>query len=343
MLRDELLRRFPALATLPPHTEVVGGAVRDLMLHVEPADVDVECDEPQACASRLSKVITLGRGDLQVYRVVLEDRIYDFSRRMDLGRRDFTMNAIAIDLTSGQMRDPFDGVADIERRNVRMISPANFQDDPLRMLRAVRLAVQFDFVVEAETIAVIRHRAGQIVTVAAERVRYELDAIFSMNRFRRAVALLHETALDEPLFGYAFDAERFHDADLSMAGSDALLLKDPRAFARRWKWSGALLREVLTLQGLMRDASVIALYDAGESIARQLPALLRTVGREPVTIPEIFNTRSLLDGNEIAALAGIEEGPRLGAIKRALLEAQLRGEVRTREEAVKFVRVSSRP
>ena len=65
MLRDELLRRFPALATLPPHTEVVGGAVRDLMLHVEPADVDVECDEPLGCASRVGKVITLGRGDLR--------------------------------------------------------------------------------------------------------------------------------------------------------------------------------------------------------------------------------------------------------------------------------------
>jgi tRNA nucleotidyltransferase/poly(A) polymerase len=337
MLRDELLRRFPALATLPAHAEAVGGAVRDLMLRVEPADVDVECDEPLACASQVGKVITLGRGDLQVYRVVHEDRIYDFSRRMDLGRRDFTMNAIAIDLTTGTMRDPFDGVADIERRNVRMISPGNFQDDPLRMLRAVRLAVQFDFAVDAETMAAIRRRAGQIVAVAAERVRYELDAIFSMNRFRRAVALLHETALDEPLFGYAFDAQRFHDAVVSMAGSYALLLRDPRAFARRWKWSGALLREVLTLQGLMRDASVIALYDAGESIARQLPALLRTVGREPVAIPDIFNTRSLLDGNEIAALAGVEEGPRLGAIKRALLEAQLRGDVRTREEAEKFV------
>jgi hypothetical protein len=128
-----------------------------------------------------------------------------------------------------------------------------------------------------------------------------------------------------------------------MAGSYALLLPDARGFARRWKWSGALLREVLTLQGLMRDASVIALYDAGEPIARQLPALLQTIGREPVAIPEIFNTRSLLDGNEIAALAGIEEGPRLGAIKRALLEAQLRGEVRTREEAEQFVLMSSRP
>jgi tRNA nucleotidyltransferase (CCA-adding enzyme) len=151
MLRDELLRRFPALASLPPHTEVIGGAIRDLMLGAEPADVDIECDEPLQCSSRLGKVIPLGRGDLQVYRVVLDGRVYDFSQRTDLGRRDFTMNAIALDLTTGEQRDPYDGAADIGRRLVRMIHAKNFQDDPLRMLRAVRLALQFNFTIDATT------------------------------------------------------------------------------------------------------------------------------------------------------------------------------------------------
>jgi tRNA nucleotidyltransferase/poly(A) polymerase len=338
MLRDELVRRFPALASLPPHSEVIGGAIRDLLLGVEPADVDVECDEPLSCASRLGKVITLGRGDLQVYRVVLGDRVYDFSQRTDLGRRDFTMNAIALDLTTGEQRDPYDGAADIRRRLVRMINPNNLQDDPLRMLRAVRLAVQFDFAIDEDTITAIRRRAARIVTVAAERVTYELHTIFSMNQFRRAVALLHETGLDEPLFGYAFDAQRYHADNLSLAAAYALLVRDPRTFAEHWRWSDALLRQVLTLQRLPRGYDTIALWDAGEETARQLPALFRAIGREPIVIPDIFAIRSLLDGNEIAALTGIEAGPRLGAIKRALLEAQLRGEVRTREEAEKFVR-----
>jgi tRNA nucleotidyltransferase/poly(A) polymerase len=338
MLRDELLRRFPALASLPPHTEVIGGAIRDLMLGTEPADVDVECDEPLAIASQLGNVITLGRGDLQVYRVVLGHRVYDFSQRTDLGRRDFTMNAIALDLTSGEQRDPYDGVADIRRRLVRMIQERNFQDDPLRMLRAVRLAVQFDFAIDESTMTAIRRRAAQVITVAAERVTYELHAIFSMNQFRRAVTLLHETGLDEPLFGYVFDSQRYHADDLSPAAAYALLVRDPRAFAERWRWSDALLRQVLTLQKLTRECNAIALWDAGESIANQLPALLRAAGREPVVIPDIFATKALLDGNEIAALTGIEAGPRLGALKRALLEAQLRGEVRTREEAERFVR-----
>src|SRR5438128_4013365 len=159
MLREPLVSQFPKLVHLPKGTIAVGGAVRDLLLNIEALDVDVECDDPLACASALGKVITLGRGDLTVYRVVVDDRVYDFSRKTDLGRRDFTMNAIAVDLTSGDVRDPFDGQQDIARRLVRMIHPRNLEEDPLRMLRAVRLAIRFDFAADGATIAAIRRRA----------------------------------------------------------------------------------------------------------------------------------------------------------------------------------------
>jgi tRNA nucleotidyltransferase/poly(A) polymerase len=329
MLRDALLRQFPKLAQLPANTEAIGGAVRDVLLGAAPLDVDVECDDALACASSLGKVITLGRGDLAVYRVVVDDRVYDFSRRTDLGRRDFTINAIAVNLTTGDVRDPFDGGDDIRRRVVRMIQARNFDDDPLRMLRAVRLAVRLDFNIDEPTITAIRRRAGRVVTVAAERVTYELHAILSAGKFRRAVRLLSETALDEALLGYPVDPERFREDDVSLAASYALLLRDPRQFAKRWRWSDALLRDVLTLQQLMRDPTPIALYDAGEDLARQLPI--------PAQMPD-FSIKPLLDGREIAALTGVAPGPRLGEIKRALLEAQLRGDVRTREEAERLVR-----
>jgi len=74
MLRDILLRQFPKLVDVPPHTEAIGGAVRDILLGATPLDVDVECDDPLGCASALGKVITLGRGDLTVYRVVVDGR-----------------------------------------------------------------------------------------------------------------------------------------------------------------------------------------------------------------------------------------------------------------------------
>jgi len=328
MLRDDLLAQFPKLVHLPKGSIAVGGAVRDLILGIDALDVDVECDDPLGCASALGKVITLGRGDLTVHRVVVDDRVYDFSRKTDLGRRDFTINAIAMDLASGELSDLFDGQEDIRRRVVRMIAPQNFDDDPLRMLRGVRLAVRFGFTIDDATVAAIRRRSGRITTVAAERVTYELHAILSAGKFQRALELLNATALDEPLFGFRIDPRRFREDDVSLAAAYALLLRDPKQFAKRWRWSDSLRHDVMTLQQLMRDPSLIALYDAGEKLARQLPAR--------VPMPD-FNIKPMLNGNEIASLTGKAPGPGLGAIKRALLEAQIRGEVRTRNDAEKFL------
>lgn len=334
-LRDELLRRFPALQSLPPHSVAVGGAIRDLLIGRKPADVDVECDEPESCARAIGKAIQLGRGDLKVYRAVRGDLVYDFSERTDLGRRDFTINAIALDLTSAELRDPFDGEADIRRRVVRMIRAENFQDDPLRMLRAVRLALQFDFMIDEKTVTAIRRRAARVVTMAAERVTYELNATFARNKFRAALRLLGETGLDEPLFGYALDDGRFFADDVPPAGAYALLLRDPKQFAERWKWSRDLLRDVTTLQRLMRDPDLLAIYEAGPQIGSELSALFRATGREAPPMPD-FTIRPLLDGDEIARITEAT-GPAVGRLKRALIDAQLRGKVRTREDAQRFV------
>src|SRR5437763_15630835 len=108
-LRDELLVLFPALRKLPANTYVVGGAVRDLLRGAHPADVDVACIDPLACARTLRrKVIRLGREEhISAYRVVDGKHVYDFAALLDgsigadLGRRDFTINAMAVDLRSG--------------------------------------------------------------------------------------------------------------------------------------------------------------------------------------------------------------------------------------------------
>jgi hypothetical protein len=330
-LRDALLHRFPRLRELPSGARLaVGGAVRDLLLGREPNDVDVECDDPLAVARSLGrKVIQLGRADeLIAWRVVDGDVIYDFTPLAPLGRRDFTINAIAVDLATGELRDEFGGARDVAARLVRMIDSKNFDDDPLRMLRAVRFAVTLDFTVDAATLDAVRARAAAVTSVASERIEYELSVIFSARKFRRALELLHDTALDVPLFAYELDAARFHADDVSAAAAYALLRHVP---------PGPLAREIPVLQRLVEHHDRIALYDAGEAIARQLPPLLRALGRDDrLDLPD-YTIRALLTGDDIAALTGIDRGPKLGAIKRALLEAQIRGEVRTGDEAVTFV------
>jgi hypothetical protein len=128
---------------------------------------------------------------------------------------------------------------------------------------------------------------------------------------------------------------------VGLAAAYALLVENPKAYAERWRWSDHLLHEVLTLQRLVDHHDRIALYDAGETIARQLPPLLRVLGRDDrVDMPD-FSIRALLTGGEIAELTGLAPGKALGRIKRALLEAQVRGELATREEAARFVTASA--
>jgi tRNA nucleotidyltransferase/poly(A) polymerase len=330
---EALVRLFPRLRELPPSARLaVGGAVRDLLIGREPRDVDVECDDPLAVARLFGrKVITLGRGELTAYRVVDGERIYDFSPTSPLGRRDFTINAIAVDLRNGELIDPFGGARDARDRIVRMIDAKNFDDDPLRLLRAVRFAVTLDFAIDPATLEAVRARAAAIAGVAPERVTYELSLILGARRFRRAVELLRETRLDVPIFGRELAAASRDDVPL--AAAYALLAVDPRALAERWRWSDALLRDVLTLQRLREERTLADLYDAGQELARQLQSIVD----EPLELPD-FTIRPLLDGEEIAAIAAIPPGPRVGAIKRALIEAQLEGKVRTREEAETFVR-----
>jgi len=343
--RDDLLRLFPRLRELPTHAYVVGGAVRDLTLGTPPADVDVACLDPLACARALRrKVIRLGREEhLSAYRVVDGPHIYDFAALLDgsidadLARRDFTINAMAVDLASGELLDPHDGRGALSRRLVRMIDASNFDDDPLRMLKAVRMAVRFGFEIDAETLEAIRVRATRITGVSVERVAYELTVIFSANAFRRAVSLLRETKLDVPLFGRSLEVD-FHADDVPLSAALALLVDDAHAFAKRWRLSDALMREIQTLQRLIKSHSLLDLYDADEAIASQLPALLRALGRDDrIALPD-FAIKPLLTGDQIAAIAAIEAGPRIGALKRALLEAELEGRIMSREAAEQFIR-----
>jgi hypothetical protein len=343
--REELTRRFPALARLGGNSYVVGGAVRDLLLGRDPSDADVACLDPLAAARSIrDKVIRLGDAEhLSAYRIVENGHIYDFAELLDhdidadLARRDFTMNAMAVHLGTGRLLDPHGGQGDLEAHLVRMVQASNFDDDPLRVLKGVRMAVRFDFAIEAGTLEAMRARAPRIVDIAAERVTYELSVILGAGKLRTSLALLHETGLAEPL---GLRIRELAADDLSLAGAYALLLGDPRAYAARWRWSADLLREVLALQALIEQHERVALYDAGEAIARQLPSVLRALGREDrLDLPD-FATRALLTGEEIAQHTGLAPGPDLGRVKRALLEAQVRREVMTRDDAIQHVQRS---
>ena len=96
----------------------------------------------------------------------------------DLSRRDFTINALAMDLVDGHIIDPFGGRQDLDNRLLRQVSPQAFPEDPLRMLRGVQLAARFGLEIESATQQAMTLHAGTIVTVAPERIAEELGKLF---------------------------------------------------------------------------------------------------------------------------------------------------------------------
>ena len=121
------------------------------------------------------------------------------SLKEDLSRRDFTINAIAEEIDSLRLIDPFGGSADLVRRVIRAVGDpaARFQDDPLRLMRAVRYAAALEFEIEPETAASIRSCASQLQRISRERIRDEMSRMLAGRHPARALSLLVELGLIE--------------------------------------------------------------------------------------------------------------------------------------------------
>lgn len=185
---------------------LVGGAIRDCLLSRDFVDYDfiyMKGDEPLVLqvARILNKQPFLMGNDqkqkLPTYRIVKDQLTFDFtllsgeSVQEDLARRDFTMNSIALSLLERSLIDPFDGINDIDKRIIRMVSCENLLDDPLRMLRAIRyLSVldKFNLGLPLERAILANHH--MIQNVSRERVRSELDQILLSDRCQEGIEKL---------------------------------------------------------------------------------------------------------------------------------------------------------
>src|SRR6185312_9119944 len=132
------------------------------------------------------------------WRVVARDRRWQVdvlpvsggSIEIDLAGRDFTINAMAEPLGGGPYVDPFGGMGDLADRRLRMVSPGAFVDDPLRVLRLVRLACELGFSVDSATAATAGESAPALVQMAPERVFAELKRIVVADRVLEGLALM---------------------------------------------------------------------------------------------------------------------------------------------------------
>jgi poly(A) polymerase len=204
---------------------LVGGVVRDALLdapHADDLDFATSATPDQtkrALSAAGGKVYTVGErfgtigavfDDLRVEVTTYRAEAYQagsrkpdvsFRRRLsdDLARRDFTVNAIACDARTGEMEDPFAGQEDLHRGIVRAVGePAErFQEDPLRLLRAVRFTSRLGFQLDPATASAVRHEAASLASISRERVRDELQRMLLGPAPARAIRLLCDLGLAE--------------------------------------------------------------------------------------------------------------------------------------------------
>lgn len=197
---------------------LVGGCVRDLLLGRPPGDWDIATaatpEQVQAIFPRTrptgiahgTVTVLAGNRPLEVTTFRIEGEYSDHRRpdwvrfttalEADLSRRDFTINAMALDV-DGRVVDPFNGMADLIDGIVRAVGNPDqrFLEDALRMLRAIRFAAQLEFEIEAETLAAISRHAESLIHVSKERIRDEFNKLILAPKPRRALNLLKSTGL----------------------------------------------------------------------------------------------------------------------------------------------------
>jgi poly(A) polymerase len=197
---------------------LVGGPVRDRLLGRLCHDWDFACRDARAVAKALAKplhatFIALDEEN-KIYRLVLPragERItIDIAElaggsiAKDLARRDFTINAMAMEIGKSVIIDPFHGQRDLKRRCVRAVSRAAFTDDPVRLLRAFRFAAQLGFEIEPRTRrwihAEVPVRRSRRLGVAAERLREELLRLLCSPEAGKMLPRMDQSGLLTALF-----------------------------------------------------------------------------------------------------------------------------------------------
>ena len=321
---------------------IVGGAIRDELLRKDVVDLDIACSDPKAAAEAFGKraggaVFRLS-GPHGAWRVAFRDgRTVDFTPLAgqiedDLAGRDFTINAIGRPLAGGEALDPFGGRDDLERRLIRAVRASVFRDDPLRLLRAVRLEDQLGFTIDPETAELIRRDADLVTRPAGERILGELTQL-SAGAYPR----LAELGLLEPLGGSLDRLDRVADGDrrLLLTGVFGTSLERLPISNQLRRYARCVLSAELPID--LSPRAIHRFRRATEPWANDA-AQMHGGGDELLAAIEaardVDPAGPLLRGDEL----GVPPGPEIGRLLALVAEERAAGTISTRDEALELVR-----
>jgi poly(A) polymerase len=195
---------------------LVGGAVRDRALGREVADLDVVVEgDPEEAARAIARAARAAGGGgaacfalserFGAWRVVAREHSWQVdveqlrggSVEADLTLRDFTVNAVAEPLEGGAPLDPLGGLDDLRLGRLRLAGARAFEDDPLRVLRLVRVAVELELEPEPEVIVAARAQTGRLIEVSPERIFLELRRIIASDRALEGIQMMRDLGVAE--------------------------------------------------------------------------------------------------------------------------------------------------
>jgi len=364
---------------------VVGGCMRDAILGREPKDADIATNAPIEVMVKLFpdakvvfpekyQVVRLEFDFIHIEVVRMRRDVKSLGRQAeveftddieeDLRRRDFTINAIALDPSVPAIIDPFDGMGDLFSKTIRAIGDPQmrFIEDHLRILRAVRLAAQLGFEIEQKTAEAIRMLSALVADLSPQWLWRELSK--GMEKPAQLKKLLLEFNLWEHLWGDIFSSPKDNTDELKAASmalpqkslwivffyDDAQSLPEKMSkLAERIEFPHKLRTDILEIARIIAEIKKFDKLSAPEKVkildslqfedaialARFIPELSEKAEEILRKYPKI-GARPLISGNELSSL-GLK-GQKLKQVLAQIRLAQLAGKIKSTAEALNMAK-----
>jgi len=368
---------------------IVGGALRDRALGRTVSEVDLAVSGDAGAVARALDSRGHGRAFLlsadrspRVFRVAGESRLLDIAEieggsiETDLTRRDFTVNALAFDLASGKLLDPFHGLEDLERRRLAMVAEKNLADDPLRCVRAARFIATHGLTPDRRTSASCRRVASTLDRVARERVQAELAKLLEAREAAPALAWAWRSGVLEPALDLPISEEQWRRLARRLGALDSVPVRtipgtrrrrlrlallaaglelSPAAAAgwlRRLRWSTEEASDVARLLEMATAARtplenddawrwILRAGDRAPDALRLLEAHAPRSRRAARRLSARLRRKGRVPdvrGGDVLDWVGLPPGPHVGRLLEAVRVEGLAGRVRTRAEARRWLK-----